>query len=231
MSANCCTSTYDIGCFDCGARLLTLPIVAAMTGTFRVFFKYAGREICFETEGVSGEVLTVGVSGLNENFTFYFYVLDPNGDRVPAVIDGKSYDCLSAKFHAALVGEPYVAPPSGTCDPVRIRNTSDSATLASVPSGDDYPLPFVRVRFTEADGTVSYVTLAVASISGGEIILNEPGGGIIPFPRFTVFESDGMTPNTYRDAYSPSFTLPAVVLASALVDPLTPAADAVVDPL
>ena len=65
LSANCCNKTFDLGCIGAGDGFITLPIDAAVTGTYTAYFKYLGREISFPFEAVEGEAMTVGVSGLN----------------------------------------------------------------------------------------------------------------------------------------------------------------------
>lgn len=66
---------------------------ALKTGTYSAFFKYLGKEIRFTFAGVTGEPLVVGVSGLNENYTFSFYIMDPDGVRVTFGV----YDCFTMK--------------------------------------------------------------------------------------------------------------------------------------
>lgn len=132
MPCGDCTRTYDLGCVQCGDVFITLPVNAPSTGTYEAFFKYRGQEIRFTFEGTEGEPLVVGVSGLNENFRFSFYVLDPNGDRVSF----GSYDCFAVTFTPCAIDgdEPE---PDEECDPVTLVD-EDAEVMATLEPGEAY---------------------------------------------------------------------------------------------
>lgn len=112
--------------------------------------------------------------------------------------NAKVVECLGDRINE-------ICESSGT---VNIRNSNDSATLATVDCGTDYPLPPIRVPYVQADGTDAYFLGYTDGIVSGELTMTEPGGGPPPVPRFTVFESDGSTVNAYRDINGPTYTLP-----------------------
>lgn len=142
MSANCCNKTFDLGCIGAGDGFITLPIDAAVTGTYTAYFKYLGREISFPFEAVEGEAMTVGVSGLNENHNFYFYILDPEGERV---LFGE-YDCFSVRVRPCTIGGEVPDDPSGPCDPIDIQ--LNGVSVAAPECGDTIDIPVLNTLGT-----------------------------------------------------------------------------------
>lgn len=135
MSAdNCCTKTLDLGCWSCCQKFIELPIVYPSTGEFRVWFKYVGRRLFRTLTGVEGEPVIIPVSGLNEEFTFYGYLTDPDNAAWPFTVDGVVYDCFSFKFHEGVELQPE---PSGACSPATVNiNGVEVATPASGATAD-----------------------------------------------------------------------------------------------
>lgn len=133
---NCCERVWNLGCADCGPTLIELPVLAAQTGVYVARFKYLGNEIQFNAAGTVDTPIMVGVTGLNEEFVYFFYVLDPDGERVTYTADGLTYDCFSIKFTPCVIGEEYT-PPAGECEPVEIIDQNDNV-LAEVPAGEQY---------------------------------------------------------------------------------------------
>jgi len=101
MPANCCSYFYDLGCFPCGSLLAQLPITAPVTGTYVAHFKYLGTEILKEFEATLGDAIYVPIDGLNSDFTFDFYVLDPDGEKLTF----GDFDCWRLQLHVARIGD------------------------------------------------------------------------------------------------------------------------------
>lgn len=137
MAANCCARVFWMGCLPSGPQVIELPVIALLDGDYTFVFDYLGTPITFTYANESGNLLQVGVQGLNDEFTFQFNVIDPNGDPVTYTVGGVTYDCFSVQLHAAVVGEAYTPPPPVVCDPVTILDQNDNV-LATVPAGGEY---------------------------------------------------------------------------------------------
>ena len=90
-------------------------------------------------------------------------------------------------------------------EPVLIRNTNNTFTIATKESGERYIIPQIEIPYANISGSSSYIYANVVSGSTSLII----SGNQIPIPKFTIFESNGVTVNSYRDISSPFFTLPS----------------------
>lgn len=156
MSAEvCCTKTLDMGCWSCCQRFIELPIVYPSTGQFKVWYKYAGRRLFRVMDGVQDEPVIIPVSGLNEEFTFYGYITDPDGNAVSFMVGGTVYDCFSFRFHEGVELQP--EPNPGTCSGVDILD-GDGNVIAHIADGGTYTvmneiLPYADEAAALADTT------------------------------------------------------------------------------
>lgn len=112
-----CSRTFDLGCFDCGQSSVAIPVLATFAGTYSARFRYIGTEIRKDFTGEAGTTILIPINGLNEDFTHYFYVLDPNGDRV-TYDNGLVHDCFRFTIHPSVIGESaeFVDASVLTCD-------------------------------------------------------------------------------------------------------------------
>lgn len=116
---NCnCTRIYKLGCFLCGQPGVMMPFNAPVTGTFRVVFLKDEGVRFIDFQATEGEPMIVPLSGLNENYTHRFYILDPEESVVLYEhTDNVDYDCFQVRIVPAQEGEVTMIRLSGiTCE-------------------------------------------------------------------------------------------------------------------
>lgn len=93
--------------------------------------------------------------------------------------------------------------PTKICKPVIIRDTNNSITLDTIESGLRYIIPAAGISYIKSGGLSDNIYRNVINISSSYLVLS---GSL---PRFTIYENNGSTVNSYRDITYPFFTLPS----------------------
>ena len=114
---------------------------------------------------------------------------------------------LEEDYNPLSESKPIYKPkPIRVCEPVQIRSTDNSILIESVNSGERYLIPAANIVYTNNSGSLNSLYWEITGVSGSYLILT---GTNYPIPRFTIYESDGITVRTYRDINSPSYTIPS----------------------
>ena len=74
---NCCTNTYDLGCFD-SCDTITLPFAFEQNGTHKIQFETQFR-FKYSITGVANEDVELDLTIFPENQFIYWRMINPDG--------------------------------------------------------------------------------------------------------------------------------------------------------
>jgi hypothetical protein len=96
-----------------------MPFNAPSSGTYSAVFMTDENACVFQFEAVIGEPIIVPITGLNENFTHQFYILDEMENTIEYEGPGGKvvYDCFKFKLTPSTAGEARMLHmPGVTCE-------------------------------------------------------------------------------------------------------------------
>lgn len=81
----------------CGADFIQTGITADVTGEFTLVLDFLGVEVRIRATITSTNEIKFPSTGLNENFTYTGYILNPSGEQIEFSVgeDDTVYNCIS----------------------------------------------------------------------------------------------------------------------------------------
>lgn len=101
-----------------------------------------------------------------------------------------------ASYLIAAGGSANLTAPDGV-----VKTTDASTTVMNVLSNGTANLPQSKIKYTNAAGSAAELAASNTDFASGTL---RPATTV---PRFTIFEPDGTTPNSYKDISTPSYTM------------------------
>ena len=92
---NCCTNTYDLGCFD-SCDTITLPFAYEQNGTHKLQFETQFR-FKYSLVGTEGEDIELDLNVFPENQLIYWKLINPDGTTFTYAVGSSIYDCFSMR--------------------------------------------------------------------------------------------------------------------------------------
>ena len=92
---NCCTNTYDLGCFD-SCDTITLPFKFQQNGTHKIQFETQFR-FKYSITGVANEDVELDLTIFPENQLIYWRMINPDGSTFTYAVGSSLYDCFSMR--------------------------------------------------------------------------------------------------------------------------------------
>lgn len=158
---NCCTNTYDLGCFD-SCDTIQLPFEYEQNGTHKIEFETQFR-FKFSQEGTAGETVELDLTLFPENTDLTLKIFNPDGTRFVYTVGSSMYDCFTMRidiFNSSTYTPMGTTP---TCCTPKILAMSGVATKTLV--YDDWSkfgqVPTIEVYYKEGS---SYITIPVEPI-------------------------------------------------------------------
>ncbi len=145
---NCCTNTYDLGCFD-SCDTITLPFAFEQNGTHKIQFETQFR-FKYSITGVANEDVELDLTIFPENQFIYWRMINPDGTPFTYAVGSALYDCFSMRVDVYKDAEytpvenvtinkcckPKIYAISGTDS--KVFNLSDWVVFGDIPTIDVY---------------------------------------------------------------------------------------------
>jgi hypothetical protein len=160
---NCCTNTYDLGCFD-SCDTIELPFEYTQNGTYKIEFETQFRFKIYQT-GILGEPIQLDLAKFPEDSTLTLRIINPDGTGFEYAVGSSFYDCfrMTTSIYRTIDFTPTtIITPTICCKPKIYAYTGvDNATLNYSDWSAFGAVPTLEVYYF--DGS-NYITIPIQPV-------------------------------------------------------------------